>query len=275
MKFDITPEEALPTAQKLFGRLKKQGARPVIEIAAWKDAPYRTTLHTKEGEAVILYEVQGRLSFHERIDSFSQWIAAKRRYAELHLVSKGESATTAELYTQLKEAGVGLLLLMEDDKFVQSLDAKNAALQVTPHPDLRYGDINSEVTDCIDKFNDGKRKDGLRDLFEIAERETERVLIVASRKKWISVPEKTVEAKDWSDQINTLASQNVTLAGRCALIDAKVKDDLHSFRGARNLFDHKVRSKREDQKRHRQAAERMMMGTRLLADLVSLRRKIR
>ena len=53
------------------------------------------------------------------------------------------------------------------------------------------------------------------------------------------------------------------------------KNDLHSFRGARNLVDHKVRGKRDDVKRQKQFAERMMQGPRLVSELVSLQRKVK
>ena len=39
------------------------------------------------------------------------------------------------------------------------------------------------------------------------------------------------------------------------------------------LINHKVSSKRDEQKREQQFAERMLMGPRLTADLLSLQRK--
>jgi hypothetical protein len=99
-------------------------------------------------------------------------------------------------------------------------------------------------------------------------------MVAASRKHVILVPEAAIEAQDFAGQINTLGSANATSSGK-PLIDNKLKDDLHSFRGARNLLDHKVRSKKQEQRRQCQMAERMLMGTRLMSELISVRRKIR
>lgn len=273
-RFDVTPEEAQPCARRLAEELSRRNS-VIVEQAAWPDAPYRTTLFTRIGEEVVLYEVQGELDFHFRLRDFAQWLAAHRKHAEMFVVAESTASTTAAFYTLLRRHGVGLLIFgKEDDSFDTALTAKNPALQVTPDPVLRYGNAKTEVTDCVAKFNGGARKDALRDLCEFVERETEKTLIVASRKHVISVPEAAIEGQDFAGQINILASPAATSSGK-ALIDNKLKDDLHSFRGARNLLDHKVRSKKEEQRRQCQMAERMMMGTRLMAELISLRRKIR
>jgi hypothetical protein len=49
---------------------------------------------------------------------------------------------------------------------------------------------------------------------------------------------------------------------------------MHSFRNARNVIDHKVKSKRENAARERQFAERMIQGSRLAAELITIKRKI-
>ncbi len=275
MNFDITPEEAQPSAGRLFAHLRALKQKVSVERPAWDDAPYRTTLFTKLGSEIVLYEVQGTLAFHTRLKEFATWIAANRRCAELFLVGESGSVTTVGLFSQLKRCGVGLMLLNDQNQFELSLPARNPAYVVTPDPSLRFGSITAEVSSCITKFNDGQRKDGLRDLCEVVERETERALILAVQKRWSTLTEMHVRQKDWSDQINALASQNIMQGGHPALIDSKLKDDLQSFRGARNLVDHKVRSKREDGRRRRQFLERMMMGTRLISELVALCRRIR
>jgi hypothetical protein len=274
-RFDVTPEEAQPCAQRLAQQLFRQKKLVAVEQPAWPDAPYRTTLFTRTGEEVILYEVQGALDFHSRLRDFAQWLAANRKYAEMFVVADSSASTTAALYTILRKNGAGLLIFRrEDDLFENALTARNPALQVTPDPALRYGDAKKEVSECVDKFNVGSRKDALRDLCEFVERETEKTLIVASRKQIISVPEAAIEAQDFAGQINTLGSA-AAAKPRKPLIDSKLKDDLHSFRGARNLLDHKVRSKKQEQRRQCQMAERMMMGTRLMSELISMRRRLR
>jgi hypothetical protein len=275
LAFDVTPEEALPCAEKLLEDLKRKGKRPSVERAAWDEAPYRTTLSVVGGNPTLLYEVQGALDFHQRIKNFAQWLAATRKSVELSLVSDANSTTTAALFVELRATGTGLMLLKEDQTFEVALAPQNPALQVTFDPDLRLGELKSAVLACVRKFNASDRKDGLRDLCELVEKETKKTLLLAVRKGVITIPAPAVTSQDFSDHINTLGSRAATLAGRDVLVDSKLKDDLHSFRGARNLVDHPCATKHAEAKRQRQFPERVMMGARLAADLLAIRRKLR
>jgi hypothetical protein len=273
--FDITPEEALPCAERLLEYLRATGKRPSIEKPAWSDSPYRTTLAILAGSSTILYEVQGTLDWHNRLVNFTQWMRANRKSAELFLVSDAASPTTAALFSDLRRSGTGLMLLRDDGMFEIALAARNPALQVTPDPDLKLGSLKAEVLGCVEKFNTADRKDALRDLCEVVERETKKTVVHAARKGALTILPEAVERQDFATQINTLSSKNLVPAGKVPLIDTKLKDDLHSFRGARNLVDHPCATKRAEQQRQRQFPERMMMGARLVADLLSIRRKIR
>jgi hypothetical protein len=106
------------------------------------------------------------------------------------------------------------------------------------------------------------------------ERETEDLAVIAVRKNLLKMNEATVRKMDWSDQINTLASPNAYNGGNKPIVDDQLKQDLHSFRGGRNLVDHPVRTKHENRRREVQFADRMMQGPRLVAELVRLKRKI-
>lgn len=273
--FDVTPEEALPCAERLLEHLRATGKRPSIEKPAWSDSPYRTTLAVLAGSSTILYEVQGTLDWHNRLMNFAQWMRANRKSAELFLVSDAASATTAAMFSELQKSGTGLMLLRDDGTFEITLAARNPALQVTPDPELKLGRLKGEVLGCVHKFNTAERKDALRDLCEIVERETKKTVVQAARKGALTIPPAVVEAQDFATQINTLSSKTLVPSGKAPLIDTKLKDDLHSFRGARNLVDHPCYTKRAEQKRQQQFPERMMMGARLVANLLSLSRKIR
>lgn len=61
---------------------------------------------------------------------------------------------------------------------------------------------------------------------------------------------------------------------RKPLVDDKLEEDLHSFRGARYLIDDTTTAAGA-KKRQTQFAERMVMGPRLAAELRSLQAKIR
>ena len=121
-----------------------------------------------------------------------------------------------------------------------------------------------------ERFNDGDRKDALRDLFEFVEGETDRLARKAVTKGWLVIDSTGIERMDWSSKINVLASNNQYNAGFSVLIDSNLKADLQSFRGARNLYNHPAVTTRAQNNRELQAQERMIQGPRLLAELLSL-----
>lgn len=275
MKFIVTPEEAQAPALAVARLLRKRGMTVKAEIEAWPGSPYRTTLVARQARFCILVEAQGVLNYGKALKELATRLAAQRYYAELYLATVSEAVLQAGILGEMKRDGVGLLVVDESGIVVESQKARNPALVVTPEPTLKYGDCKHEVAEAMKKFNDVDRKDGLRDMCEIVERETEELALRAVKKSWLTLNEQAIKDKDWSSQIDTLASENAFNPGKDPIVTPTFKNDLHSFRGARNLVDHKVRGKREDTKRQKQFAERMMQGPRLVAELVSLQRRVR
>jgi len=227
-----------------------------------------------KGQLTKLVEVQGGLNFHRELENFARWLAAQRQYAELYIATSEEAAVPAVVLQGVRREGGGLLISDAEGKLHVLEKARNPALQVTPDPTLKYGDCRPEVKQAVEKFNQTDRKDGLRDLCEIVERETEELALRASRRGLLKMDENALKAMDWSSQINTLASVNAYNPGHEPIFTPPMKDDMHSFTRGRNLVDHKVRGKKENAQRERQFAERMMQGPRLLAELISLQRKV-
>jgi hypothetical protein len=276
MKFTFTPEEAQKTARIAYASLVRDGFKVQVEKAFSDDAPYRTTLLARQGQLARFVESQGALDFHRELRDFCRWLASRREYAELYLATSDEVAVTPGTFRDLRGEGVGLLTVGSDRRLTVLEKARNPALLITPEPTLRYGDCRAEVRAAVEKFNQTNRKDGLRDMCEIVERETEALAVLAARRGLLKMSEKNVaDDMDWSSQINALASVNSYNHGFKPILAADLKDDLHSFTRGRNLVDHKVRNKKEDVKRQKQFAERMMQGPRLTAELVALKRRIR
>jgi len=275
MKFVLTPEEAQKPARAVAAYLRRQGMIVKPEATAWANAPYRTTLLARKAGLNALIEVQGAPDYTGSIKNLAVWLAATRLYVELYLATTTEATLQAGMLTEIEKDGIGLFLVEEDGHVSLSRKARNPALVVTPDPTIKMGNVKTEVMSAVRRFNEEDRKDGLRDMCELVERETEKVAVLALKKGWLSIGEDKIKKMDWANQINMLASGNSYNSGHSPLMDSNLKDDMHSFRGARNLVDHKVRSKREEIKRQRQFAERMMMGPRLVSELISLKRKIR
>jgi hypothetical protein len=275
VQFSITPEEAQPIARWVARHLRKTGAKVVVERAPFVGAPYRPTLIGTIKGKTIAVEAQGALAYTRPLQEFNAWLKGNRHYVELFVATGVEAQAAAGVIADLDRDGIGLLVVGDRGGVEVTRRAQNPALVVQPDPTLRYGDCAREVGEAIAKFNRVDRKDGLRDMCELVERETERLAERAAKRGRIIVPVASVLAKDWSEQIDTLASTNACAAGHAVLLGAGLKHDCHSFRGARNLVDHKVRSKREDTRRQRQFAERMVQGPRLVSELVAIRRSIR
>jgi len=274
VRFSLTPEEAWPIAEAIARHFRKHGASIQVERAAWPDVPYRTTLAMVQRGKTILVEAQGTLSYGPSLQDLSKWLSQHRKYAEFFVAIAAEGSIPVGVFGELQRDGVGLLIV-DDDRMVRTdRPARNPALVVTPEPTLAYGDCKKDVLAAVNKFNNVDRKDGLRDMCEVVERETDRLLRHAAKKAIVTLPTASIDQKDWSEQIDSLASTALH-GGKAPTVNNNLKHDLHSFRGARNLVDHKVKSKRDDKKRQTQFAERMMQGPRLVAELVALRRKLK
>jgi hypothetical protein len=267
MKFEITPDEAQKPAEAVIKYFKKKKMKIKVEQAG-------TVLAEKAGRKVLV-EAQGTLSYGRSLQDLAAWLAANRHYAELYVATMTDSVLEVGVLHQMKMDGVGLLIVTDGDIITEHLRAKNPALVITPDPTLSLGASKTETRAAIQKFNETDRKDGLRDMCEIVERLTEELGVSASRKGYLKIPEGPFKAKDWAGQINELARNDAYNAPHVPVIGALLKDDLHSFRGGRNLIDHKARSYREEQRRQKQFADRMMQGPRLVAELIAIRRRVK
>ena len=276
MRFEFTPDEAQTIASAIRAHLRRQGYKVRVEELFEDDVHYRTTLVARKSDfPVILVEAMGVLAYSKSLQEFALWLAAQRKYCELYLATHEDSSLTGGMLKEIARDGVGLMLVDDRHRITVHHNPRNPALVVTPEPTLKFGKHKAEVQKIVEKFNHGERKDALRDMCELVERETEALGIVLIRKGHLKLSEANLRAKDWSGQIDTLASENAVSAGHAPVVIPSLKNDFHSFRGARNLVDHKVKTKREDARRQRQYQERMMMGPRLFAELISLKNRVR
>ena len=273
MRFIFTPEEAQKTAIVVARHLGRMMSVQ-IEKALTENAPYRTTLLGEAHGMKTLVDAQGAVNYHRELRQLSSWLLANRIYGELYIATSQQSGLIAGVLQDMQRDGVGLIVVDGEGRLSYLHRARNPALVVTPEPTLKYGTCKAEVAESLRKFNEVDRKDGLRDMCEIVERETEKLALLAVRRGLLKMSEQDIKAKDWSSQINTLASSNAYSASATPIVGPELKDDLHSFTRGRNLVDHKVRGKREEAKRQRQYAERMMQGPRLVAELVALQRRL-
>lgn len=283
MSFVFTSEEAQPIACSVKQYLESKGWRVTVETAVDEDAPFRSTLLAKKGGLCICIEAQKKPNCDGSLTTLAYWSQNRRLYSELYIATDEAAVFTGKFFRQLDDASVGLIIVNDNGTIRVDREARNPALIVSPDPTLTYGTYKRKVLVCLQRFNapnsvlkpGNPRKDGLRDMCELVEKITEEVIRHAARKGLTKKDESEVLVLNWSDRINYLAARTAYANTHTPLIDENLKIDLHSFRTARNLVDHPVRDKRQEARRQRQFAERMMMGPRLVAELAAITSRLR
>lgn len=276
MKFEFTLDEVQTLAGAIIKHYKKNKYNVIVERPIISDAPRRTTLIAEKDGVKKVIECQSSVNY-EVLRHLAQWLAAKRLNCELYIATDDEAHITGGALTALRKEGVGLIVL-ENGSFQTPIEAKNFALIVNVDPALKLGKFQAQVSRIVNEFNGSPsdRKSALRDMCELVEKETEALLMKAVKKGYITGVDDAskIKSMDWSDQINFLARRESYPTQKRQLFDDNLKLDFQSFRGARNLIDHKVRSKREETNRQIQYVERMHQGPRLLSVLLFLNRKV-
>jgi hypothetical protein len=274
LQFTFTPDAAQSVAIAVAKDLKSAGFKVAAEVAVGDNVPYRTTLLGHKSATAILVECQGEPSYEHNLQTLAGWLAIRRLDAEMYVATRADAHLSGTLMQRLKADGIGLIFVDEGDEVEVSFRGLNHALVVTPPPGLALGRLKTEVADLYKTFNKGDRKQALKDLTELVERETKALVLKAARKRWITKTEAELEAMSWSAQIDVIAGKASCTVGHKPLMDPPLKADAHSFRGGRNLVTHNVKNKWGEAKRERQFAERMLMGARLAAEMLSLQRKV-
>lgn len=274
MEFLLTPDEAQSTAAAVIAQFVAEKRAVAIEAAVDPHVSFRPTLTAEKDLLPVYVEAQYQPAYTTGVAELVSWASVQRIYCEIYVAVPLHESLTGHFLEQIARNGVGLILVDNDGTVSFHRQARNPALVVTPDPTLKFGRCASEVRAVVKRFNDVDRKGALQAMCEIVERETDALVKRLARKKWITKTVEEVDGMDWSSQINVSASASLHVAGKTPIVNDKTKTDLHSFRGARNLIDHKVKTKRAEKMRQTQFVERMLMGPRLTAELLSMQRKI-
>lgn len=282
MDYIYTTEEAQPIANYVRLYLEKRKFEVRTEVALNADAPCRTTLLSQERNGLsILVEAQRRPKIDGSLRALASWFQRERSYCELYVATMEDSNFSGIFLQELENLWAGLILVDDNGNITINREPKNPALFISPDPTLKFGVYRDPIRNAKAKFNapssiltnSDPRKDGLRDMCEIVEKLTEELALLTMRKGLLNATEKEIEKMKWSNQVDVLSSRKRYTSGS-PIINAQLKRDLDSFTGGRNLFSHKARNRTEEINRQRQAADRMMLGPRLAAQLVSLKSRV-
>jgi hypothetical protein len=114
---------------------------------------------------------------------------------------------------------------------------RNHALCVNPEPTLPLGNKKSQVGRLVERFNQGDRKEALREMCEVFEHEVGAVAIKAARKGCSKGRRRKWSGGPFQEDQRTCGSKRVRGSCQSLGFSAPLKDNLQSFRTARNLAD--------------------------------------
>lgn len=274
MEFVLTPEEAQSTAQAIIDYLESDKHKVSVEAGVRDDIPFRPTVSAVKNGMATYIEAQSVAQYTQGVKDLVHRAGMEKLYCEIYIALSVSTPLSGHFLNELSRDGVGLMLVDAHSQVAIDKVGVNPALQVSPDPTLKLGRLKTRVGDAVKRFNKGERKAALQEMCEIVEDETGKLVKKLAKKAWITHSEETVEKMDWSARINIAASKDACTSGHTPIVDDKLKQDLHSFRGARNLIDHPATSKAAEKKRQTQFAERMVMGPRLAGELLSLQAKV-
>jgi len=277
MKFIYTSEETQAIAIKVASFLEKVNFTISIESALSDNVQYRPTFIAQKGNFKILIETQKVPMCDQGLLDMIHWLQNERCHCELYIAAHESATLTGILLKQLQRNGIGLIVVHDNKEISVFQEPKNPALTVSPDPTLNYGPYRTRVRECLSAFNapnsfltkNNRRKEALSDMCDLVEGLTRDLAVLSVKKGFLKLTQNNIDSKDWNGLIDTLASQNAYIIGN-PIISNNLKFDLHSFRGARNLLKHPAKPT-ERIKRQKQFTERMMMGPRLIAELVTIK----
>ncbi len=275
MQFQFTPYECQGIATIIVRHFRKGRHVVRIEESIDEDAPLRTTLIAQKGELKIFVETMDKPSLPNALAELARWLFLRREYCELYVAAHSDSEMMTGLLTEYRKNGIGLLVVDENERVHIHEKARNPNLVIGEDPNLKLGHYKKSVMEVIEMHNRGDSRDAVREICEIVEGLTWRVLTKAAKKGWVTLTIEQIERMDWSNRIDVLVSPNHYVSGRNPILSQPKAVDLHSFRGARNMFDHPVRNNTARLDRERQVVERLFMGRRLVHDLGAMYRSIR
>lgn len=269
LEYEFTPDDARPIADSVYQHFRNKGYKVFAEKAINDDAKYVTTLFAKKNSSIILVEAQVTHNLTNNIRRFAEHLKGGHVNVEFYLAVDDSSSMDLSDLRELKRLGVGLFIIKDSDVELQN-KAINPAYFVSIAPNLNYGKYKTEIKEMVEKFNEGNRKDALRDLCELGEKLTDTIISKADSKGIVNVSHVALEKLDWSNQIDILASSKNYVSGDALLVDKTMKADLDSFRVGRNLFDHKTKTKAEELRRQNQYLDKMGLGLRVSSELVTI-----
>lgn len=272
MRFDYLTQELWPIAKAVIRHFKKR--RYTVEIEAPLDASYgfRPTLIFRRKWETTVVEVRSSPSIDGPLNEFVQAALAQRAettiFVALPRERDGEEILLPVSFLEsLRKAGVGLLLV-ESGRIAEQEKPAKCSLRFSIPAGRSLSKHKEKVTEAIRKFNRGDPVDGLRDLTEIVENAVDDLARKAASRRLLVPTIAEVEEMTLENKINLLGAPQWRGQNQHRFFEEQLKDDLKSFKGARNLGHH-PRSKKKQLELETQLLERAQASIRLLREILT------
>ena len=273
MKFEYLSRDLWPIAKKVALYFKKRHYSIKAENPVGDAYRFAPTLVCRRRWETVVVEVRPAPSIDGPLKDFILAALGRREEVTVHVslpreTSSGEEiALPVSFLDSLEQLGVGLLLVSQDEVTEHRKGAK-CSLRFSIPQGRSLGKHKENVGNAVRKFNRGDTVDGLRDLTEIVEAAVEDLATRAAVRRVIIPTEEDVANMDFEGMINVLGAPQWQGHPQHRILDEYLKNDLRSFKGARNLGHH-PRTKKEQKQLENQLLERTEASVRLLRELLT------
>lgn len=272
MKFEYLTQELWPTARAVVRHFKRKHYTVQNETPLDPTYGFRPTLIFRRKWETVVVEIRSTPSVDEPLREFLNEALARRAevtiYVALPRQRNGDEISLPVSFLEvLRTAGVGLLLV-EGREMAEHEKAAKCSLRFSVPSGRSLSRYREKVSQAVQKFNRGDPIDGLRDLTEVFEDSVNELARRAASRRLIVPTVQEVEALDLEGKINLLGAPQMRGQDQHRFLEEPLKNDLKSFKGARNLGHH-PRSKKKEQELETQVLERMQAGIRLLREILA------
>jgi len=272
VKFNYLSRELWPAAISIAKHFKSKEYRVKSEKQISRDYGFRPSLICRKSWDVIAVEVRSSPLIDEPLRDFITTALANHEELTIYIAlprerDGNEIALPVSFLDQLTRFGVGLLLVSNGVVEERERGAR-CSLRYSIAAGRSLGRYKERVIEAVKKFNRGDNVDGLRDLSEIVEGSVEELALKAATKKLIVPPPEEIQAMDFEGRINVLGAPEWKGRPQRRFLEEELKNDLKSYKGARNLGHH-PRNRKQQRDLENQLMERTQASVRLLREILS------
>ena len=277
MAFDGLPliiQETIPSVKKYIGDLGYRRIKEEVPPPFAKSYPWTPTLTANTPLGRATFDVRDVMRFEPQLfKNYVQYCQINRIEVEIWLVVVSDSDDFSYFHTFLKEMkinGVGLMVVSPTHKdiVIKAIPMSVKHNFSNEEVDVKY--YGAKTRRARDRFTDGDWLDAFKEQILIFEQAVTDVLKTADKKGVVCLSKKIAKMQ-LHESIDLLGDPNKSLPQGSPVLIERNRLDCLSYKNGRNLASHPRTSLEEERILYRAVLEKMMMGFRLIQELVAIR----